>query len=201
MPRQLLDTWEVVTWDKDTVFSIDSWEGQWGCVEVTALTFIYRVLADNFFEAQVRRWISTVMGKWWFIKWVTKEGQEYSLCCIYQEEQHQVTSVEHSHPDKEWSQLLRPIQVGERETGEEKTADKGVSSPFSGDDQVQNHQKCVLTNEVEPDLCDRLSHRNRGTQDGEDFWKLCEILWFLLWNIWCLLTFNLWQVSGFCGSG
>lgn len=55
MPRQLLDTWEVVTWDKDTVFSIDSWEGQWGGVEVTALTFIYRVLADNFLEAQVRR--------------------------------------------------------------------------------------------------------------------------------------------------
>lgn len=66
------------------------------------------------------------MGKLWFIKWVTKEGQEYSLGCIYQEEQHQVTLVEHSHPDKKGSQLLRPSQVGERKTGEKTTTDKGI---------------------------------------------------------------------------
>lgn len=59
-----------------------------------------------------------------------------------------MTSVEHNRPDKEGSQLLRASQVGERETGEKKTADKGICSPFSGDDLVQNCQRCVFANEV-----------------------------------------------------
>lgn len=41
--------------NKDAVFSVEGMERPRGWGELTALAFAYRVIADNFLEAQVRR--------------------------------------------------------------------------------------------------------------------------------------------------